>query len=258
MQKSDLKTGSKDDRKEEDELDPAFAEVYPLILGALLTAASAGLKRLPEVRRIKQALPRLADFARWMMAVEAALGWESGTFMRIMMRHEDDSNESVVGSSLVAEAIRNFVLTKQSWNGVWSILLEELNAFAGEETKRREGWPHDTRTLSNKLRLVAPNLRGVGVGVEFHDKERPKRVTLTNLLSAAKPTQPDATKTVDRHAAKPQIACYGSDRELSPAEALYGRLWQFWATPLAGSVAAVAAPSLKFSPCDGAEVVAPQ
>ena len=73
-------------------------------------------------------------------------------------------------------------------------------------------------------------------------------MTLTNLLSAAKPTQPDATKTVDRHAAKPQIACYGSDRELSPAEALYGRLWQFWATPLAGSVAAVAAPSLKFSP----------
>jgi hypothetical protein len=249
---------SKAAREEEDELDRAFAEVYPAIFGAILTAASAGLKQLPEVKRIKHALPRLADFAKWMMAVEAALGWESGTFMQTMTQREDDSNESVVAGSLAAEAIRKFVFLKQSWNGTWTNLLDDLNKFAGEEMKRRQGWPHDSRALSNKLRLVAPNLRGVGIGVEFYDKERPKRVALANLLSAAKPGQQDTTKTGDRHAAKPQIACYGSDREVSPAEALYGRLWQFWATPLAGSVAAVAAPSLKYSACDGAEVIAPQ
>ena len=96
-------------RKEEDELDTAFAEVYPAIFGAMLTAASQGLKRLPEVKRIKHALPRLADFARWMMAVETALGWESGTFMRMMTRNEDDSNESVVAGSLVAETVRKFM-----------------------------------------------------------------------------------------------------------------------------------------------------
>ena len=157
--------------KEEDELDRAFAEVYPAIFGAMLTAACEGLRRLPEVKRINCRLPRLADFARWMMAVEAALGWESGTFMRMMTRHEEDSNESVVAGSLVAETVRKFMLTKQSWNGAWSKLLEDLNVFAGEETRHREGWPQDNRTLSNKLRLLAPNLRGVGVGVEFHDKD---------------------------------------------------------------------------------------
>ena len=65
------------DRKEVDELDAAFNEAYPAIVGALLTAASHGLKNLPEAKRIKQALPRLADFARWMMAVETGLGWKA-------------------------------------------------------------------------------------------------------------------------------------------------------------------------------------
>ena len=165
----------KQDRKDEKQLNDAFMAVYPAILGAMLTAASQGLKRLPEVESIETAIPRLADFARWMMAVETALGWESGTFLRMMEREEGDSHESVVAGSFVADALRTFALTKQSWKGTWEKLFDELNEFVGEAMRHREGWPHDRRTLSNKLRRVAPNLRGVGIGVDFHDKDAPNK-----------------------------------------------------------------------------------
>jgi hypothetical protein len=67
-------------RKTEKDIDERFAQVHGSIFGALLTAASYGLKRLPEVEKMKLDLPRLADFANWMIAVETALGWEQGTW----------------------------------------------------------------------------------------------------------------------------------------------------------------------------------
>src|SRR5699024_3302280 len=66
----------KQKRRTEKELDERFAQVYGSIFGAMLTAAAHGLKRLPEVEKLQLDLPRLADFANWMLAVEAALGWE--------------------------------------------------------------------------------------------------------------------------------------------------------------------------------------
>ena len=250
----------KPSRKEEEELDEAWGKVYAAIVGAMLTAACQGLKRLPEVRRVKQPLPRMADFARWMMAVETALGWQSGTFMGTMARNEDDANESVVAGSVVGETIRKFIIAKGSWDGTWSRLLDDLNDFADERVKRADGWPRDSRTLSNKLRLLAPNLRGVGIDVQFHDKERPKRVMLTSMAAQARQTSYDnraaTTEANDTRAehnlylSEPWLACYEGDE--GHRLALYERLWRFWTAPPL-PVAAVAAPTLRQSLSDGAE-----
>ncbi len=244
------------DRKEEEELDKAFAAVYPEILGALLTAASQGLKGLPEVKRARNELPRLADFFKWGLAVEAGLGWPSGTFKEAMACNQDDSNEAVVAGSLVGEIIRKFVVGRQSWEGTWSELLDQLNEFVGDDVKRREGWPHDSRTLSNKLRLFAPNLRGVGLDVEFHDKKRPKRLVLRSLLPTAPPARQESTSgpatMKDSYRAKAQVSCFEGDWRSESAEALCQKLWRFWTLP--PLAAPVAAPPLHSESCDGAEV----
>ena len=57
-------------RRAENEIWREFASAQPYILGALLDAASRGLRALPEVRL--EQLPRMADFALWATACETA------------------------------------------------------------------------------------------------------------------------------------------------------------------------------------------
>lgn len=64
----------------EDELLPMFERMRPNVLGALLTATSFALKKLPTVKLSKY--PRLADFAKWVVAAEDELDMEPGEFLR--------------------------------------------------------------------------------------------------------------------------------------------------------------------------------
>jgi hypothetical protein len=57
-------------RRAEKEIWCDFESAQPHILGALLDAASHGLRALPEVRL--EQLPRMADFALWATACESA------------------------------------------------------------------------------------------------------------------------------------------------------------------------------------------
>ena len=196
------------------------------------------------------------------MAVETGLGWESGTFMRIMGRNEDDSNESVVAASPLGETVRKFVTAKGEWNDTWSQLLIDLNTFADDAAKRSEGWPGNSHALSGKLRRLAPNLRGVGVAVDFDDKARPKRIMLKSMIARPRQASYEGAVAVagaevvtaerNQYLAEPFITCYdsGGERQSDLAEALYRKLWRFWsAAPIA-----VAAPSLPMDFCDGAQM----
>ena len=60
-----------DVRRDESCLWREFNEAQPRILGGLLDALAAGLRRLPEVKLDQ--LPRMADFAAWVTACEESL-----------------------------------------------------------------------------------------------------------------------------------------------------------------------------------------
>ena len=62
-------------RRDEAQFWREFEEARPRILGALLDAAAAGLRNLPNVTLDQ--LPRMADFAIWVSACERALGLET-------------------------------------------------------------------------------------------------------------------------------------------------------------------------------------
>src|SRR5262249_1894502 len=59
-----------------------FERARPRILGALLDAVSAALRRLPTVKRAATEWPRMADFAQWAVAAELALGLNAGEFLK--------------------------------------------------------------------------------------------------------------------------------------------------------------------------------
>ena len=75
----DLRADRRKNRKSEEEVWASFDAAHASVLGALLDAVATGLKRFPEIR--PPDLPRMADFAHWVIACEPAL-WKDGDFLR--------------------------------------------------------------------------------------------------------------------------------------------------------------------------------
>ena len=74
-------------------------------------------------------------------------------------------------ASLVAAELQAMDLA-QPWNGKATELLRELERRADDATKKRRGWPADGARLSGQLRRLAPNLRAVGIEVQFDNPKR--------------------------------------------------------------------------------------
>ncbi|NTV70985.1 MAG: hypothetical protein HGA71_12655 [Azonexaceae bacterium] len=69
------------DYKGEDEVRAWFRKVQPVATGALVELLSAGLARLPEVKRQRKWTHRLVDFCQLGEAIAQACGMEPGTFV---------------------------------------------------------------------------------------------------------------------------------------------------------------------------------
>jgi hypothetical protein len=154
------------DRKLERKLWAGFKAAHPRILGALLDAASAGLKNLPNVKFEK--LPRMADFAEWAVACEPAL-WPKGTFMAAHSGNVEEAVEIIIEGDVVALAVRKFVEVNlippnTEWTGTATDLLFSLSCYTTDETKRTKEWPKNARALSDRLRRSATFLRKSGIG----------------------------------------------------------------------------------------------
>ncbi len=164
-----LPTIPKRERRPERELWAEFHAKLSGILGALLDAASAGLKNLPTTEL--DSLPRMADFAVWMAACEEGLGWEPGTFARAYEANRSDANQRALESSPLALAVWRLMRERQEWTGTSTQLLEELKRAATKEERESSAWPRAANSLSAEMNRIAPALRE-GVGIEYADQAR--------------------------------------------------------------------------------------
>jgi uncharacterized protein YukE len=109
----------------------------------------------------------MADFAIWVSACEAGLGWPEGTFLAAYTENRSSANETAMEASLVGVAAQQFMAEQQSWQGTSTELLAALEDVVDEKTQHRRDWPKTPRKLSGDLRRVAPNLRRAGLDVIF-------------------------------------------------------------------------------------------
>jgi hypothetical protein len=167
---------SDQDRKLESELWDQFERKHPLILGALLTVISHGLRTLPDVKL--DCRPRMADFAVWIAACEGAL-WEKGAFMAAYTSNIEEAIESVLEADQVATALRSYMENNPQFVGTASELLQALNKIVPEYQQKAKGWPKRPNTLSGILRRAAPPLRRVGIDIRFERQGRRRRITIT-------------------------------------------------------------------------------
>jgi hypothetical protein len=151
------------DRRDETAFWAAFERERPAILGALLDGVAGALGCWEQVQL--ERAPRMADFARWVVAAEPALGWPTGSFLRAYTGNRDAIHEVALDASLIVEPLR-VLLEAGDFGGTATDLLDRLGAIAGEAAAHRRGWPRNPTALSRELARIAPNLRAVGIEVE--------------------------------------------------------------------------------------------
>ena len=170
---------TEDRRRDERGLRASFDAARPKILGALLDGVAAGLANLSSVKL--HHVPRMADFAIWVVACEKGLSWQPGTFLEAYTANRSSAHDVVIESSMIGPEILSLLATHESWEGNSTELLAALEDNANEKTKGRRSWPANARKLSSDLRRIAPNLRATGIDVTFSkttDRSRKRLIIL--------------------------------------------------------------------------------
>ena len=167
-------------RRDERELLQRFAATRPRILGALLDAVAEALRNRDGIRL--PGMPRMADFARWVTAAEAGLGWPVGSFLTAYDANRTDAHELALETSPIPSAVRSLIAGAEGWEGTASELLLALADHVEEPVRRGRDWPSSPRALSAVLRRIAPNFRAIGVEVEFARGPDSRRRRLIRII----------------------------------------------------------------------------
>ncbi len=177
----------------------AFDRARPRLLGALLDTVAVGLRNLDRVRLDRP--PRLADFAIWVTACEPALPWPAGGFLDAYAGNRESAHELALEASPIVEPLRQLVREAGGeWTGTATELLDDLTRrlTGGDGHRLPRGWPGNGRALSNALRRLSPNLRAVGLAVEFSrtpGRDSRRLVTITAMSPEPSPPRPTPTRT---------------------------------------------------------------
>jgi hypothetical protein len=163
-----LPTIPRHERKSEAELWQRYDEQQPKILGALCPVVGAALQRIDRVALDE--LPRMADFALWATAAEEPLGWESGAFLRAYTGNRAEANHLTLEANPIVAPLQRLV-EQRAWTGSATELLTALNQYVDDATRRQRPWPKTGKTLSDNFRRLAPNLRDIGIEVEFRPRQ---------------------------------------------------------------------------------------
>ncbi|OPX77813.1 MAG: hypothetical protein A4E45_01757 [Methanosaeta sp. PtaB.Bin039] len=169
-------------RRRADEIEADFSRVWPEVLGLVLDATAAGLRNAEKVDLSD--LPRMADFAAWIIACEEALPWDPGEFKAAYARNRLGRALEQVMIDPFARAI--YDMLQENPDPITSTpagFLAMLELRAGVDTARRpNGWPADPARLGTKLRRIAPTLRYAGISIEI-SKSDGKRMIWASLES---------------------------------------------------------------------------
>lgn len=150
-------------RRTEAEFWEVFNRRHPHILGALLTAMSAALRRLPSVDLAEK--PRMADFAMWAIAAEESLGLPDGGFIEAYTSNRSGAVEKALEADSVAEALHG-VLENEDFEGTATALLALLEQHAPVSVTRSNMWPK-AASLRNRLRRLTAPLRSMGIVMDL-------------------------------------------------------------------------------------------
>lgn len=118
------------DRLTKADLERRFEGAKPEILGSLLDAVSSALRN--KDIEIKETLPRMADYAKWVVAAEDALPWGKGRFIKDYKTHVGNNLNTLYLADHFVRAVKRLLETCEDgkWEGTSGQLLKQLKKVA--------------------------------------------------------------------------------------------------------------------------------
>lgn len=150
----------------------------PIALGALLDLASGALARIGQTK-IDHA-PRMADFAQWVVASDPG-----GGFLNTYRQNRRDASKVVITSSWFATWLAEEA-KYESGPMTPTTLYERLCTAASHrhDWRTTKEWPGNAKSMSDKIRRLAPNLRAAGVEVKFDKDHAGRTIELKPVTQA--------------------------------------------------------------------------
>ena len=179
-----------EERRTESDVWAAFKHDQPAILGALFTAVSTALRRVDDVSLNR--MPRMADFAKWIVAAEPALPIRSGAFMSAYAENRASARKDAVANDVVGAAIVALLGDAEdgTWTGKMSTLLEDLKPYLSNPERPPRNYPDSYQAMGAHLRRIMPALREVGIEKEEDPRARSTAFTLRKEESKTDRSEP--------------------------------------------------------------------
>ena len=156
-------------RRSDAEIAALHDQARPAVFGALLDLLAQVLAALPTVALAE--LPRMADFARLLAALDTTQGWDTLTDYSAGAA---ETALAVLDYDPVAVAVRDTVGRAGAWTGTATDLLDRLTP-----EHPPKNWPRSPRGLVGTLKRLAPALRaGWGITVEWPPRGQARTLTL--------------------------------------------------------------------------------
>lgn len=142
-----------------------FEEARPKLFGALLDALSATLRAHPLVQLPRRNI-RMADFARWGLAVEHALGWPEGSFIQAYERNRKVTRSALLESSTIAQALMRIV-EQGTFTGGATELLKRMRDVLDLDEQQAKDFPRSPRGVTSHLQRLRPTLAAEGIDITW-------------------------------------------------------------------------------------------
>ena len=215
-------------RRAEAEVREAFAEGRAAILAGLLDLLADVLAKLAGLSLDR--MPRMADFARILAAVDAVQGWET-------LKDYLDASTDVAADVLEGDAFARAVIKLAEGAGQWTGTATELLEAVATPEPAPKTWPKDPTRAGGRLKRAATALRAVGIEVtedRSADRNRTRLYTITkqpdktpddtyggtaSAASAASGMPPDQPELADASADAAEPGGVASVRRLPVADA---------------------------------------
>lgn len=178
-------------RRTEADIVAAFEQHHPRLLGDLLSLLAQVLEVLPGVELDE--LPRMADFARLLAALDIVTGWST---LPAFMGVGDTLAEDVIDADPVAQAVVALVDRDGSWTGSTAALLREIT---DTDARLPKDWPTTPNVLSGRLKRCATALRQVGIVVEQGHGRTRRTWTLTRTEKPGSGPSPSSPPSPASH-----------------------------------------------------------
>jgi putative DNA primase/helicase len=174
---------SSDQRRLDSQVWPLFEARRGQIFGALLDGVSCGLRNLDSVQLRR--LPRMADFARWVVATQA---FQRDVFLRAFEGSQTEATETVAENNPVIIAIVALMEGRDEWHGTAVQLIAELSTRDKAEAKptKWRSWPADASAFGRKLSAATATLRRLGIVVtkgRARDRKSSRLIWLKKTVS---------------------------------------------------------------------------